>query len=93
MLAASNGHTKTVKYLAENTAVDVNAKDDVSITLLLSLYIVLVCVQDGQTAMLQAAKSGHINTVRYLLEKTTADVDVMDKVSILVPVTNLKIGG
>ena len=38
-------------------------------------------VQFGETALNAAAKNGHTDTVKYLLENTSVQVDVTDYVS------------
>ena len=89
MRASYNGHTEVVKVLVEAKA-DLNITDKVNLiinyllTLTIDVYcdncFIFISLQDGHTALVDAATEGHTSIVKILVDHGAA-TDIQNKVT------------
>ena len=89
MWASYEGHTEVVKVLAEAKA-ELNITDQVNLiinyllTLTIDVYcdycFIFISLQDGHTALIDAATKGHTSIVKILLDRGAA-TDIRNEVT------------
>ena len=96
MMASYNGHTEVVKVLVEAKA-DLNITDQVNLiinyllTLTIDVYcdyfFIFISLQDGDTALIDAATKGHTSIVKILVDRGAA-TDIRNKVTAILLYTS-----
>ena len=92
MCASTEGHAEIVKVLAETKA-DLNITDQVNLMInyLLTVFtmdvdynicFIFISLQNGDTALINAAMKGHTSTVKILVNHGAA-VDIQNKVAVV----------
>ena len=98
ILASYDGHTEVVKVLVEakadlNITGQVNLIINCQLTLTIDVYydncFIFISLQDGHTALIDAATEGHTSIVEILVDRGAA-TDIRNKVTAILLYTSYK---